>query len=72
VQYPVKGRDKPGQVEPDNMVVVHAQPLKVEGSFDVPLQPARPFWMLEYVSRTNKRKDYDDNKERYERELKVP
>lgn len=54
------------------MVVIHHEPIKAEGSFDLPLQPVRPFWMLEYVSRFSKRKDYDDNLERYERDLKVP
>jgi len=73
VQSPKKGSKKPNQVVPDNMVVVHDQPIKAVGSFDLPLQaPARPFWMLEYVSRSTKRKDYDDNMERYERDLKVP
>src|SRR5262249_4466395 len=38
----------------------------------VELQPARPFWTLEYVSKGTKRKDYDDNFDRYEKELKVP
>ena len=28
--------------------------------------------MLEYVSKYNKRKDYEDNMQKYERELKVP
>lgn len=72
VQYPVKGLKKPKQVLPDNMVVVHDQPIVAEGSFDVPLQPVKPLWMLEYVSRSNKRKDYDDNMKRYEHELKIP
>lgn len=72
VQYPVKGQKKPKQVVPDNMVVVHPEPIRAEGSFDLPLQPVRPFWMLEYVSRSNKRKDYDDNMQRYEHDLKVP
>jgi hypothetical protein len=31
-----------------------------------------PFLMLEYVSRNTKRKDYDDNMQKYEHELKVP
>src|SRR5579884_2151355 len=48
VQYPLPRRRKPGQVVPDNMVVVYEQPIKAEGSYDVPLQPVRPFWMLEY------------------------
>ncbi len=72
VQYPRKGQKKPGQVVPDNMIVVHPEPIEAEGSYDVPLQPVKPFCMLEYVSRSNKRKDYDDNMVRYEHELKVP
>ncbi|MBI1830847.1 MAG: Uma2 family endonuclease [Planctomycetes bacterium] len=72
VQYPLLRRRRPGQVVPDNMVVLHPDPIKAEGSYDVPLQPARPFWMLEYVSKSNSRKDYDDNMRRYEHELKVP
>jgi Uma2 family endonuclease len=72
VQYPVKGQKKPGQVVPDNMVVVYDGELKPEGSYDVPLEPAAPFWVLEYVSKSSQRKDYDDNREHYEKRLKVP
>jgi Uma2 family endonuclease len=72
VQYPRKSRKKPGQVVPDNMVVLYEGALKAEGSYDVPLQPARPFWMLEYVSRSSRRKDYDDNMDKYEHQLQVP
>jgi Uma2 family endonuclease len=72
VQYPVRGKKKPGQVVPDNMVVLYDAELEPEGSYDVPLQPAAPFWMLEYVSKNTKRKDYDDNFNKYERQLKVP
>ena len=72
MQYPVKGEKKPGQVVPDNMVVLHEGPVEPEGSYDVPLQPARPFMMLEYVSKNTKRKDYDDNMVKYEHQLKVP
>jgi Uma2 family endonuclease len=72
VQYPRKGKTKPGQVVPDNMVVLHGDPIKAEGSYNLPLQPAAPFWVLEYVSKGTKRKDYDDNMQKYERELKVP
>src|SRR5262249_21142537 len=54
VQYPLTPRRRrPGQVVPDNMVVIHDKPIKAEGSFDTPLQPARPFWVLEYVSKSN-------------------
>jgi Uma2 family endonuclease len=72
VQYPLRGRKRPGQVVPDNMIVVYDGPIEAEGSYDLPLQPARPFWVLEYVSKGSKRKDYDDNMEKYERHLKVP
>ena len=72
VQYPRRGQKKPGQVVPDNLVVVWAEPIKAEGSFDTPLQPVGPFWVLEYVSRHNKRKDYKDSFAKYERGLKVP
>src|SRR5262249_33127862 len=50
VQYPLPRRRKPGQVVPDNMVVLSDQPSRAETSFNVPLEPAGPFWVLEYVS----------------------
>ncbi len=72
VQYPRPGRRKPGQVVPDNMVVLADQPIRAEGSFSVPDQPARPFWVLEYVSKNNERKDYEDSFDKYEQDLQVP
>ncbi len=72
VQYPFGRDQKIRQVVPDNMVVLWDEPIKAEGSFDVPFQPVRPFWVLEYVSKSNRRKDYDDSFRKYERELKVP
>jgi hypothetical protein len=73
VQWTRRGKDKEtGQVVPDNMVVVWPEPIQAEGSYDVPLQPARPFWVLEYVSKSSKRKDHEDSFLKYERELKVP
>jgi Uma2 family endonuclease len=72
VQYPRPGQRKPGQVVPDNMVVLCNQAIKAETSFNLPLEPAGPFWVLEYVSKNNKRKDYEDNFDKYEQELKVP
>ncbi|MHB1426056.1 MAG: Uma2 family endonuclease [Gemmataceae bacterium] len=72
VQYPHGREPRPHQVVPDNMVVIHDTPIKVEGSFNLPLQPAGPFWVLEYVSKDSKRKDYDDSFYKYEHELKVP
>jgi Uma2 family endonuclease len=72
VQYPLRGGKKIGQVVPDNMVVICDEPIDANGSYDLPLQPVGPYWMLEYVSKHNKRKDYEDNFQKYERELKVP
>jgi Uma2 family endonuclease len=72
VQYPRKGKKKPGQVVPDNMVVIHDGPIDAELSYDVPLQPEGPLLVLEYVSKRSKRKDYEGNREHYERRLKVP
>jgi Uma2 family endonuclease len=72
VQYPLPGRRKPGQVVPDNMVVLTTEPIRASTSYNVPLEPARPFWVLAYVSKGNKRKDYDKSFRKYERQLKVP
>src|SRR5262249_52347929 len=72
VQYPHGRQQKIRQVVPDNMVVVHPEPIDAEGSYDVLFQPVRPFWVLEYVSPSSRRKDYDDSFRKYERELKVP
>jgi len=72
VQYPRRGKRKPGQVVPDNMVVLTDQPTRAVTSYNVPLEPDRPFWMLEYVSKGSRRKDYEDSFQKYERELKVP
>lgn len=63
---------KPTRVCPDNMVIVHDEPIRAKGSFNVPLQPKGPTLILEYVSSENKRKDYVDNKRRYEKDLKTP
>jgi Uma2 family endonuclease len=72
VQYPHGRQRKIRQVVPDNMVVLHPAPLDAVGSYDVPFQPAGPFWVLEYVSKSSERKDYEDSFRKYERELKVP
>jgi hypothetical protein len=75
IQYeqPTRGkRRKIGQVVPDNMVVVCDEPIKAEGSYNLPLQPKGPFWVFEYVSNGSKRKDYVDSFDKYEKELKVP
>src|SRR5438105_2857805 len=62
VQYPhpKKSQKRPQQVVPDNSVFVWPEPLDVPRSFNLPLQPCGPFWVMEYVSKTNKRKDYEE------------
>lgn len=72
VQYPADGRKRPNRVVPDNMVVLHAEPIKANMSFDLALQPVRPFWVLDYVACSGNRKDYEDGWDRYEHDLKVP
>ena len=61
-----------GQVVPDNMVVLTTEAVRASTSYNVALEPAPPFWMLEYVSKNSERKDYEDSFKKYERELKVP
>jgi len=72
VQYPHRREPKPHQVVPDNMVILHDKPITVEGNYILPVQPASPFWVLEYVSKNSARKDYDESFYKYEQELKVP
>jgi Uma2 family endonuclease len=72
VQYPYGRGQKIRQVVPDNMVVVYEQPIQADISYDLPLQPVGPLWVLEYVSKHSERKDYEDSFHKYERELKVP
>jgi Uma2 family endonuclease len=72
VQYPLRQRQRLGQIVPDNMVILCEQPSKAISSFNLPLEPAGPFWVFEYVSNSNKRKDYEESFDKYERELKVP
>ncbi len=73
VQYPGDGGIGGfRQVVPDNMVVIASEPPEAETSFNVELETARPLWVMEYVSRSNKRKDYEESFDKYERDLKVP
>jgi Uma2 family endonuclease len=70
VQYPFNGGL--GQVVPDNMVVLTDQPIQAASSYNLPFEAAAPLWVLEYVSPTNRRKDYVDSFRKYEQELRVP
>lgn len=60
------------RVVPDNLIVLSAEPPRVERSFNVPLQPVGIFMTFEYVSPAHLRKDYEENLIRYERHLRVP
>ncbi len=72
MQYHCGLESRPRQVVPDNMVVLHTEPIKANWSFNLPLQPVRPYWVIDYLSMHTNRKDYADNFRIYERELKVP
>jgi Uma2 family endonuclease len=72
IQYRLRGSREIHRVVPDNMVVVWNEPIQAEGSYDMPLQPIKPLWVLEYVSKSNKRKDYEESHDKYERDLKIP
>ena len=72
VQYPFGDSGEEGLVVPDNMIVLHDGPLRADGNYALKIQPARPFLVLEYVSKSSKRKDYEGSFHKYERELGVP
>jgi hypothetical protein len=54
------------------MVVVGDVAERERSNWAVELETAPIFMTLEYVSPTNRRKDYKDSYEKYEKELKVP
>jgi Uma2 family endonuclease len=70
VQYFFEGNLR--YVVPDNMLTKDPAPEVDRTSFAVELEAAAIFLILEYVSASSKRKDYQDNFHKYERELKVP
>src|SRR5262245_12111360 len=72
VQYPRPRQRRPGQIVPDNMVVITDQRIRADSSYNTPIEAEPPFWVMEYVSKHNKRKDYEGSFSKYERELKVP
>ncbi len=71
VQYHYGRESRLRRVVPDNMVLVWHKPIKANLSFDLPLQPVKPLWVLDYLSKHTNRKDYEDHFHKYERELKV-
>ncbi len=60
------------QVVPDNMGILSDEPYHKRSSYCVKLEKVKPFWVLEYVSESNKRKDYEDSFRKYEDVLQVP
>jgi Uma2 family endonuclease len=72
VQYPFGRDQRIYQVVPDNMLIRCSEPIKASGSYDLPFQPVSPLWVMEYVSKYTKRKDYEQSFHKYERHLKVP
>src|SRR5262245_32696335 len=54
VQYPINAHL--GQVVPENMVVLSEEKPEPQGSYNLPFEPAPPFWTLEYVSPSSERK----------------
>jgi Uma2 family endonuclease len=60
------------QVVPDNMVILSDEPARARSSFPIRLEKAKPFWVLEYASANNKKKDYEQSFQKYEDVLQVP
>lgn len=71
IQFPRGKRQKPGKVVPDNFVLVHPTRIDALKSFNLHTQPVRPLLVMEYVSKENRRKDYEDNFDTYQ-ELGFP
>jgi Uma2 family endonuclease len=72
IQYPIVGQRKPGQLVPDNMVVVHPEPIVAHGHYNTAIQPVKPYMVIEYVSQSSEHKDYVLDRSKYERELQIP
>jgi hypothetical protein len=74
IQYPRPGEnpDKPGRVVPDNMIVVHPEPIENFGSWMMPIQKIIPTLVMEYVSDSNTRKDYEASYAKYEEFVQAP
>lgn len=65
IQYPLAD-DRIGQVVPDGMTIVSNEPINVDGSFIIPLQKVRPILVMEYISKSNRRKDTETNRTKFE------
>jgi Uma2 family endonuclease len=72
VQYRYGDDQDVHRVVPDNMIVIGAADNPSRSNYAVPLEPAPPFMMLEWVSSSNEGKDYEDSFRKYEQELETP
>jgi hypothetical protein len=74
IQYERPGErpEKPGRVVPDNMIVVHPEPIENIGSYMMPIMKLRPMLVMEYVSEANTRKDYESSYDKYEEFVQAP
>lgn len=72
ILYPKPGGVGLSRVVPDNMVVVYGGQFGEKRSYNLPREPVGPLLVMEYVSKGNPRKDYVANREKYERDVKVP
>ena len=71
VEYPRKGQRPRDKFVPDNMVVLHHEPLHPGESYDIAEQPVGPFLVLDYPFGDSVRKDYSANRSNCEHHLKV-
>ena len=72
IQYQKPGTQDIWSVNSDDMVVLCDKDLGPLGSYDVPHQPARPFWVMRTLTNSGKRKGIDEAFQKYERDLAVP
>jgi hypothetical protein len=71
IQFPQAHAGEPGQVAPDNAVIVHSLHVRIGVSFDTPFQPVRPLIVMGYSPEGIGNKE-GANRAKYEQELKVP
>ena len=72
MSYVQPDRRNQKEVVPDQLVVLSDEPVEPINTYEFSKELARPFWVLDYVCDANKRKDYEDSFNKYERDLKVP
>lgn len=71
LQYRLRKGGTIKHIVPDNMIVFHDGKLRLKGAYPLELLP-KPLVVMEYVSRSNSRKDYEGSYDKYEKTLKIP